>query len=256
MIVWRKKVPRISFNLLWTNHLSGQIKEQNLCQKHYKLCDPTATWMDLGMNGLTILSTQTEKDKYHVISLICRIYLKKWYKWTYLQNKNRLTEIENKIMVTKGQAWRRWINQEFGINIFTLLYSSIVVCWSAVLSHSVRSDSLQPHRQPPLSEILQVRILEWVAIPSSRDLPNPGIKHMSPALQAVSLLSEPPRKPRSSIAQRTLLNILWWLIWENNLKKNKYMNVYNWNNLLYTWNSYNIVSQLYSNKIFLKIMWS
>ena len=73
-----------SGSLLWTNHLSGQIKEQNLCQKHYKLCDPTATWMDLGMNGLTILSTQTEKDRYHVISFICRIYLKKWYKWTYL----------------------------------------------------------------------------------------------------------------------------------------------------------------------------
>ena len=159
-------------------------------------------------------------------------------------------------MVTKGEVWRRWINQEFGINIFTLQYSSIVVCWSAVLSPSVRSDSLQPHRQPPLSEILQVRILEWVAIPSSRDLPNPGIKPTPPVLQAVSLPSEPPRKPRSSTAQGTLLNILWWLIWENNLKKNKYMNVFNWNNLLYTWNSHNIVSQLYSNKIFLKIMWS
>ena len=28
--------------------------------------------------------------------------LKKWYKWTYLQNRNRLTDIENKLMVTKG----------------------------------------------------------------------------------------------------------------------------------------------------------
>ena len=32
--------------------------------------------------------------------------------------------------------------------------------------------------------ILQVRILEWVAIPFSGDLPNPGIKPGSPALQA------------------------------------------------------------------------
>ena len=33
--------------------------------------------------------------------------------------------------------------------------------------------------------ILQVRILEWVAIPFSRDLPNPGIKPKSSTLQAI-----------------------------------------------------------------------
>ena len=43
--------------------------------------------------------------------------------------------------------------------------------------------------------ILQARILEWVADPFSRDLPNPGIKPRSPALQVDSLLSEPPGKP-------------------------------------------------------------
>jgi len=32
--------------------------------------------------------------------------------------------------------------------------------------------------------ILQTRILEWVAVPSSRDVPNPGIKPRSPAMQA------------------------------------------------------------------------
>ena len=48
--------------------------------------------------------------------------------------------------------------------------------------------------------ILQARILEWVAMPSSRgsswfgDLPNPRIETGSPALQADSLLSEPPGK--------------------------------------------------------------
>ena len=38
--------------------------------------------------------------------------------------------------------------------------------------------------------ILQPRILEWVAIPFSRDLPNPGIEPVSPTLQAV-VPSEP-----------------------------------------------------------------
>ena len=42
-------------------------------------------------------------------------------------------------------------------------------------------------------EILQARIMEWVAIPVSRDLPNPGIKLRSPALQADSLPTEPLR---------------------------------------------------------------
>ena len=42
--------------------------------------------------------------------------------------------------------------------------------------------------------ILQASILEWIAIPFLGDLPNPGIKPRSPALQADSLPSEPPVK--------------------------------------------------------------
>ena len=46
--------------------------------------------------------------------------------------------------------------------------------------------------------ILQARILDWVAMPSSRDLPDPGIEPESPvapALQADSLPPEPQGKP-------------------------------------------------------------
>ena len=42
--------------------------------------------------------------------------------------------------------------------------------------------------------ILQARILEWVAILFSGDLPKPGIESRSPALQTDSLASKPPRK--------------------------------------------------------------
>ena len=45
--------------------------------------------------------SKPDKDKYHMILLICRT-LKKRYKWTYLQNRNRFTDIE-KLMVTKGE---------------------------------------------------------------------------------------------------------------------------------------------------------
>ena len=44
----------------------------------------------------------------------------------------------------------------------------------------------------PVYGILQARTLEWVAIPFSSDLPNPGIEPRSPALQEASLPAEPP----------------------------------------------------------------
>ena len=42
--------------------------------------------------------------------------------------------------------------------------------------------------------ILQARILEWLPFPSPGDLPDPGIKPVSPALQVVSLSPRPPGK--------------------------------------------------------------
>ena len=44
--------------------------------------------------------------------------------------------------------------------------------------------------------ILQARILEGVAFPSSGDLPNPGLEPRTPALQADSLPAEPQGKPQ------------------------------------------------------------
>ena len=43
--------------------------------------------------------------------------------------------------------------------------------------------------------ILQARILECVAVPFSRELPNPRIELRSPTLQAESLPAEPQGKP-------------------------------------------------------------
>ena len=72
----------------------------------------------------------------------------------------------------------------------------------AVFSCPVVSDSLRPHGlcvvyQASLSMgILQARILEWVAMPSSWDLTKPGIEPRSPSLQVDSLPSESPGKPK------------------------------------------------------------
>ena len=65
------------------------------------------------------------------------------------------------------------------------------------------SDSLWSNSPPGSSVqgILQARILEWVTISFSRDLPDPGIKPWSPALQADSVLSEPPGKVKKAKAK-------------------------------------------------------
>ena len=73
--------------------------------------------MDLEIIILSEVS-QTGKDKHHVITLICGTSNKR-YKQTYLHNRYRLTDIENKLTATK--AGRRGINQEFGISKYTSL---------------------------------------------------------------------------------------------------------------------------------------
>ena len=98
--------------------------------------------------------------------------------------------------------------------LFFLLVCLSICCWGvrvififwilcyAVLSHSVTSNSAAPWTvtcQASLSiRILQARIQEWVAGPPPGDLPNPGIKPWSPVLQADSLPSEPPGKPKNT----------------------------------------------------------
>ena len=58
------------------------------------------TWTDLEI----IILSEVSQTKINIIW--CRLHVeskKKRYKWTYLENRNRPTEIENKLMVTKGE---------------------------------------------------------------------------------------------------------------------------------------------------------
>ena len=50
--------------------------------------------------------------------------LEKWYRWPYLQSRNRGTDVENKYMDTKeeGEGERNW---EVGIDTYTLLILGI-----------------------------------------------------------------------------------------------------------------------------------
>ena len=70
------------------------------------------------------------------------------------------------------------------------------------------SNSLQP-LDYIAHEILQARILEWVAIPFSRVSSQPRTEPRTPALQADSLSSEPPGKPRNTGVGS--LSLLQWI---------------------------------------------
>ena len=63
-----------------------------------------ATWMDLEIIVLSEVS-QTEKDKYHMISLICGILKKATNELVYKTEIE--SDVENKLMVTKGEKRKR-----------------------------------------------------------------------------------------------------------------------------------------------------
>ena len=69
------------------------------------------------------------------------------------------------------------------------------MCVLVILSHPTLWDP-KDYSPPGFSVrgILQARILKWVAISFSRGSSQPGDRTLSPALQADSLPSEPPRK--------------------------------------------------------------
>ena len=74
------------------------------------------------------------------------------------------------------------INHYIGTSTHLIVYISVVL---VAQSYSTLCDPMDSSL--PVSSvhgILQARILEWVAIPFSRDLLNPGIEPRSPALEA------------------------------------------------------------------------
>ena len=63
--------------------------------------------------------SKSEREKQISYGIAYMWNLEKWYRWTYLQSRNRDTDIENKHMDTKrGRGGMNW---EIEIDIYTLL---------------------------------------------------------------------------------------------------------------------------------------
>ena len=60
-----------------------------------------------GLGGYYANWNKSDRERQILYDITYMWKLKKWYKWTYLQNRNRLTDIENKLIVTKGDSGER-----------------------------------------------------------------------------------------------------------------------------------------------------
>ena len=59
------------------------------------------------MEGSRAYHTKWSKSEREIYDITYMWNIKKWYKWTYLQNRNRFTDIENKHIVDKGERGMR-----------------------------------------------------------------------------------------------------------------------------------------------------
>ena len=109
--------------------------------------------------------------------------LENWYRWTYLQGRNRDTDLENRVMYTRwggGKERVGWIERIGLINIYT--------CY-LMLSRVCNPMDCSPQGSP-VRGISQPSILEWVTISISRGFLNPGIENASLALAGRFFIAE------------------------------------------------------------------
>ena len=79
-------------------HIYTHTMEYYSAVKKNEIMSFAATWTKLEI----IILSEVNQTKTSIIWYYLYMESKKWHKWTYSQNRNRLTDIENKFMVTKG----------------------------------------------------------------------------------------------------------------------------------------------------------
>ena len=88
--------------------------------KKNKIIPFAAIWMDLESVKLSEVNQRRINITWHPLYVECK---KKQYKWTYLQNRNRLTDLQNKLIASGGKGEGEGILRELGMYLYTLLYT-------------------------------------------------------------------------------------------------------------------------------------
>ena len=116
------------------------------------------TWMDPDIVIPSEASQRTRNIKWHSLYAESK---SKWYKWTYLQNRNRLTDLENKLMVTRGKGWGEGIVNEFGTDMSTLLYLKWITKQGPTVQHRKLCSVWQPGWEGSLGENGYMLLSTW-----------------------------------------------------------------------------------------------
>ena len=71
-----------------------------------------ATWTHLEIIILSEVSN-AEKDKYHTRALIHGVEI--WHKWSRLQNRKRLADIEDKLVLVEGEGAEEGLDANYSV---------------------------------------------------------------------------------------------------------------------------------------------
>ena len=69
-----------------------------------------------------MLNEGSQKEKTNTMRYHLYVDTKIWHKWTFLQNRNRLMNMESRHVVTKGEEGRSGMAWEFGVSRCELLH--------------------------------------------------------------------------------------------------------------------------------------
>ena len=96
------------FPYLWRGHA------------HTYVCEKATTLMfNYGYKSVL----RARQNTYERLKIKIIYQVKKWYKLSYLQNRNILTVLENEFLVTRGEGCGGGSDWEFVMNMYILLYA-------------------------------------------------------------------------------------------------------------------------------------